>query len=177
MASPVLLISKSDFVDWKHLSVNVDSVSDLNTYIAEAQEFDLQPVLGAYLFNEFLTSMNEDEPEQRFLNLLNGETYQDASGYNFNFKGVKVVLIYYVYARIIVSNGVKSTASGMVLKTLENSERISDKQRAQMVNQAMSGARKFEDDMVKYLFDHSTDFPLWSTPRRKNKGTVKITAI
>jgi hypothetical protein len=177
MAAPVLLISKADFVDWKHVSVNIDSVSDLNTYIAEAQEFDLQPVLGAYLFNEFQTNINADEPEERFTKLLNGETYADSSGNQFQFKGVKVVLIYYVYSRLIINNGLKSTASGMVLKTLENSERISDKQRAQMVNQAKSGARKFEDDLVKYLCDHSTDFPLWANPVRKNKGTVRITAI
>lgn len=177
MASPILLISKADFVDWKNLSINIDAIKDLNTYIAEAQEFDLQPVLGAYFFREFQQAFAQVSPPQKFTDLLNGVTYTDATGNEFEFKGVKVVLIYYVYVRLLVVNGVKSTYSGFVQKTLENSERISDKQRAEMVNQTKSGAKKFENDMLKFIADHKTDYPLYKGGIIKNSGTVKITAI
>lgn len=177
MATPILLIQKSDFVDWKTVSVNVDSIQDLNAYIRESQEFDLQPVLGAYLFREFQNNATGANPIQKYADLLNGKTYIDSSGNEFEFKGVKPVLVYYTYARLLVVNGVKQTYSGFVTKTLDDSTMISNAQRAEMINQAKSGAKKFEDDLVKYLLDFSVDFPLWKGGIRKNTGTVKITAI
>lgn len=160
------LISVTDFTNNKYLSQNLDD-RDIDPIIDEAQEFDLKPVLGRELYLDLITNFTETKYQE----LLNGKTYTP-TGYTspVQFQGLKEVLKYYVYKRMIVLDGVKSTNSGFVMKTLENSERISGTQRTQMIAQAASGARSHEDEMVFFLNNYSTTYPLWKCSLRKNQG-------
>lgn len=160
------LINITDFTENKSLTQNLDA-RDIDPIISEAQDFDLRPVLGPQLYLDFITNINQTKYQE----LLNGKTYTPTGGTApIEFKGLKMVLKYYVYARLLVADGVKSTNSGFVLKTLENSERISGAQRTQMIAQARSGAKAYEDDMVCFLNNYSDTYPLWSCTTRKNKG-------
>lgn len=160
------LISITDFTNNKYLSQNLDD-RDIDPIIDEAQEFDLKPVLGRELYLDFITNVTAT----KYQDLLNGKTYTPTGSTSpIEFKGLKEVLKYYVYKRMIVLGGVKSTNSGFVLKTLENSERIPATQMAQMIAQAASGARAYEDDMVLFLNNFHTTYPLWKCSLRKNKG-------
>ena len=160
------LISITDFTNNKYLSQNLDD-RDIDPIIDEAQEFDLKPVLGRDLYLDFSTNVTLD----KYQDLLNGKTYTPTGYTNpVQFQGVKEVLKYYVYARLIVLDGVKSTNSGFVMKQLENSERISGTHRTQMIAQARSGARAHEDEMVFFLNNFYTTYPLWQCSLRKNKG-------
>lgn len=161
------LINITDFTENKFLTQNLDS-SDIDPVIAEAQMFDLKPVLGDALFHD----MMENFTVAKYVNLLDGQTYTPTGATSpIRFSGLKMVLKYYVYARLITDDGIKSTNSGFVRKTLENSERITDKDKALKVAQSRSGAKVYEDEMVKYLNNYSTTYPLWGCDTvRKNKG-------
>ncbi len=161
------LINITDFTENKFLTQNLDS-SDIDTVVEEAQMFDIKPVLGDALFYD----MMENLTVAKYVNLLNGEAYTPTGATSpIRFSGLKIVLKYYAYARYLVLDGTKSTNSGHVRKILENSERISGTQITQMVAQARSGAKVYEDEMVKYLNNYSTTYPLWGCDTvRKNKG-------
>ena len=160
------LISVTDFTNNKYLSQNLDD-RDIDPIIDEAQEFDLKPVLGRELYLDLITNYTETKYQE----LINGKTYTP-TGFtsSIQFQGLKEVLKYYVYARMIVLDGVKSTNSGFVMKTLENSERVSSTQRTQMIAQARSGAKAHEDEMIIFLNNYHTTYTLWNCSLRKNKG-------
>lgn len=161
-----LIISITDFNDYKFLTQNLDS-SDIEPVIFEAQEFDVAPVLGPTLYVDLLNNITAT----KYKTLINGETYTPTGGTApIFFRGLKPVLAYYTYARMIKANGLKSTNSGFVLKELENSIRISSTQLTELIAQARSGAKKYEDDLRCYLNDHQTTYPLWGCTVQKNKG-------
>ena len=160
------LINITDFTENKHLTQNLDS-RDIDPVITEAQEFDIEPVLGAQLYYDMMNNLTAT----KYVELLNGKVYTpngETSPVRFN--GLKMVLKYYVYARLLVVDGVKSTNSGFVVKQLENSERVSGAQRTQMIAQTRSGAKKYEDELRCFLDNYSSIYPLWECGVQKNKG-------
>lgn len=160
------LISITDFTENKFLTQNLKS-SDIDPYIGEAQDFDLKPVLGDALYYDLMNN----QTTTKYVELINGKSYiPNGQTATIQFKGLKMVLKYYTYARLVVVDGVKSTQAGFLQKSLENSERISGTQRAQMIAQARSGAKAYEDDMIKFLNNFQTTYTLWSCSLRKNKG-------
>ena len=160
------LINITDFTENKYLTQNLDD-GDIDPVISEAQEFDIKPVLGAALFYDFMNNLNTT----KYLELFNGKVYTPNGSANpIEFKGLKMVLKYYVYARLLVSNGVKSTNSGFVQKTLENSTVISGTKQTQMIAQTRSGAKAYEDDMRAYLSNYSDIYPLFDCGVIKNQG-------
>ena len=162
----VKLISITDFTENKSLTQNL-AASDIDPIILEAQQFDIKPILGDEQFFDFMANLTAT----KYVNLFNGQTYTPNGSTNpIRFEGLKMVLKYYVYARLLVADGVKSTNSGFVLKTLENSERISGTQKTQMIAQTRSGAKAYEDDMRCYLSNFSSLFPLYGCGTQKNKG-------
>ena len=160
------LIDITDFTENKHLTQNLAG-SDIDPIISEAQDFDIKPVLGAALFYDLMSNLTTT----KYIDLLNGKVYTPTGSTSpIEFKGLKVVLKYYVYARLLVSNGVKSTNSGFVQKTLENSTVISGTKQTQMIAQTRSGAKAYEDEMRAYLSNYSTTYPLYSCGVIKNQG-------
>jgi hypothetical protein len=167
-----------DFTEYKYLTQNLDQ-EELETVIEEALEFDILPVIGAAFMLDITTKLEAEPVETIYDELLNGKTYTPTGATGaIHFKGLKQVLKYYVYARLMVQDGVKSTASGFVHKVLENSERVSSTQRTQMISQTRSGAAKFESDLIAFLCNFAAIYPLYCGGIRKNKGTgFRINAI
>lgn len=160
------IINITDFTENKVLTQNLDS-RDIDPIIAEAQEFDIKPILGAAFYYDMMNNLTAT----KYVELLDGKVYTPTGEANpISFAGLKMVLKYYVYARLLVIDGVKSTNSGFVVKTLENSERVSGAQRTQMIAQTRSGAKAYENDLRCYLSDFSETYPLWECSVRKNQG-------
>lgn len=160
------LINITDFTDNKFVTQNLDD-RDIDPVITEAQEFDIKPVLGAAMYLDMMNNLTAS----KYIDLLDGKTYTpNGCADPIYFSGLKMALKYYVYARLLVTDGVKSTNSGFVQKTLENSERISGTQRTQMIAQTRSGAKAYEDELRAFLCNYSAIYPLYCAGARKNKG-------
>ena len=160
------LINITDFTDRNYLTQNL-SASDIDPVILEAQDFDVKVVLGDALFFDLMAN----QTAAKYIDLLNGIVYTPTGETNpIRFAGLKEVLKYYVYARLLVTDGTKSTNSGFVQKTLENSERISGARLTQMIAQKRSGAKVYEDEMVAFLNNYPAIYPLYECGVRKNQG-------
>lgn len=160
------LINITDFTENKFLTQNLDD-RDIDPVITEAQEFDIKPVIGSAMYLDLMNNLTAS----KYIELLEGKTYTpNGSADAIHFCGLKMVLKYYVYARLLVVNGVKSTNSGFVQKTLENSERISGSQLTQMIAQTRSGAKVYENELRDFLCNYPTIYPLYCAGFQKNKG-------
>lgn len=160
------LINITDFTENKFLTQNLDD-RDIDPIITEAQEFDIKPIIGAAMYLDMMNNLNAS----KYIELLDGKIYTpNGEADAIYFSGLKMVLKYYVYARLLVMDGVKSTNSGFVQKTLENSERISGTRLTQMIAQTRSGAKVYESEMRDFLCNYSAVYPLYCEGFRKNKG-------
>lgn len=169
-----LLISLSDFAGVRDLSSNVEE-AELNTYIRQAQDADLKPLLGEALYWDF----TDNAGDAKYLLLLNGDQYEDGQGNDINYEGVKPMLIHYSYARYVQFANIKTTKSGFMNKENDYSEQISEKAKASMIAQAREMAKVYENGVFKYLVEKATDnYPLWDgVVGEKASSSVRITAI
>jgi hypothetical protein len=160
------LINITDFTENKFLTQNLDD-RDIDPVITEAQEFDIKPIIGAAMYLDMMNNLTAS----KYIELLDGKIYTpNGEADAIYFSGLKMALKYYVYARLLVVNGVKSTNSGFVQKTLENSERISGTQLTQMIAQTRSGAKVYETEVRDFLCNYSAIYPLYCEGVRKNNG-------
>ena len=108
------LINITDFTENKFLTQNLDD-RDIDPIITEAQEFDIKPVIGAAMYLDMMNNLTAS----KYIELLDGKIYTpNGEADAIYFSGLKMVLKYYVYARLLVMDGVKSTNSGFVQKSL-----------------------------------------------------------
>lgn len=172
------LISIEDIQVYKEISNNTDVTKKVDTYIIEAQEFDLRRVMGDELYLDFIDKRENGWAEkEEYKTLFDGGNYT-YQGRTFSFAGLKAVLVYYAYARIIPNLNDQVTAFGLVNKTNEFSSRSEDKIIQRKVAQAISGAEVYQRQMIDYLNRNKSSFPLWKGTCTETKtGSFRITAI
>lgn len=167
-----LLISLNDFDAFKHISANIDEDVDLNPWILEAQLFDLKPFLG----DAFYYDLVRNPTEQKYVDLLDGIAYNYGDS-SIEWQGLKVLLVYYTYARYINNKNFHDTPMGMVEKTNDFSTNAGEKTIARLVSQARAGAAVFEEDLRRFLSVYSTTYTKWRPIAQNGGKPVKITAI
>lgn len=169
------IVTLQDIVEFKPISLNVNQAKALNPFILEAQEFDIRSILG----DEFYLAILADLPTlANYGDLVNGVQYT-YDGKLYETKGIKACLIYYSYARYLANANQTSTPSGMVSKTNDYSDPISEKTLARLIQQARSGAIHFQEQFIDYLNRNESNYPLWKNKctKKLNKASIKIKSI
>lgn len=168
-----LLISTTDFANYRHISANIDSAK-IEPYIYEAQQFDVRPALGDALYYDLL----KHSTETNYSALLDGEDYSALDGYDRHFDGLKSAIVYFAYARYIESANLHSTPLGFVAKRNDYSTEPSDKTIARQVTAARESAKGYLSDALMYLDAKRSDFPLYGKTKTSTpSGGIKITRI
>lgn len=172
-----LLITKEDIAELKPLSENIDSTLKVDPFVREAQEFELRPFLSDEFFIDLVDDFNASPSLQKYKNLFEGSIYT-CGNTKYENPGIKAMLIYYAYARIVKKGPTNSTAFGFVEKLNDDSKPISEKAIARLVDQAMSGAKAYENRVRLFLNRNSSDYPLWDCGvDNKKVGGSRISAI
>lgn len=168
------LIQIADIQAAKPLSGNVNSPKKVDTFVLEAQDFDIRPILG----DEFFADLLNDFPAfNKYDDLWNGSEYTCGDD-TFTNPGLKLVLIYYSWARITSDANITSTSFGLVSKLNEDSTPISEKQLARIVSQGRSGAMAYQNRVVDFLVRTSDDFPLFKCVKNSGKSSgIRISPI
>lgn len=139
-----MMITIDDIRAIRQIAGNVNE-ERVNIYIREAELLDIEPVIGADLY-EKLTNIGEivlpdgeteildetgdnsiivaDENELPLneYKLLNGGYYEDGSGVKHRFEGIKKALAYFAYARFVRNHGTQVTPFGVVNKLGDESQ-------------------------------------------------------
>lgn len=171
------LITISDIQAFKPISNNIDVSKKLNTFIREAQEFDLRPILGDEFYLAIVADFEASPSLVTYSDLFNGVTYTYGSN-TYQHDGLKSVLVYYAYSRYLNDVQINQTAYGAVTKTNPDSQPISEKALARQVGQAVSGARAYEQRVIEYLKRNEATYPLWKCYEKSKKtGGFRVSSI
>lgn len=174
----IALITKEQFDAFKLITANI-AAGKFASYLNEAQEFDLRPLLGTELYIDLQDDAVASPPFGLYADLMNGSTYTKATR-KFKHEGIVAVLSYYVYSRYLMDTGVVSTPFGVVQKTNDFSQPTSEKTIARKISQAQSGAKAYWERVQRYIIDNKTDSFLelyrCATTNTTGQG-VKVSAI
>lgn len=164
-----LLITLSNIQAVKSISLNVNESKQLTPYIQEAQNFDLRELLGDAFYLDLIADFTASPSLELYSFLFNGGSYVHGNDTYF-MDGIKQYLIYCTYARYLSNSNVISTATGLVHKTNQYSERVDEKTISRLVAQSRSGATFIENNIKDYLSRKSSDYPLYKKVREKSTG-------
>lgn len=176
-----LLISFSDFKQYKHLSENVNKEADIMPYILEAQRLDIRPFLGDALYYDIVKTYPypdvtvNDPLVTNYTPLIEGEEYTNCNNELVMFYGLKPSIVYFAYARLLSYLGKKATRTGYNRKTNDFSEPVSGREREDDINNARSNAIYYQNDTIDYLQENKDVYTLWN--RGKSvlvKSSIKI---
>ncbi len=171
------LITLADIQAYKPISANVNEVKQLNTYIQEAQEFDLRPFLGDEFYLALVADFEASPSLATYGDLFNGVDYVYNSD-TYRNDGIKVMLVYYAYARYLNNAQNIITPNGIVSKQNNSSTPTSDKSVARLVNQAFSGGKIYENRVLDYLIRNNSDYPLYKCVKStKRTGGLRISSV
>lgn len=177
-----LLISYSDFLDYRPISQNISKDKELEPYILQAQRLDLRPFLGAALYHDIIKNFPypavavADPAVTNYTPLINGEEYTDCRGDLIEFLGLKPMIVLYAYARFIQNVSNKVTRIGVVRNTNTFSEGLTRSEINDMVQTAKSDALFYQREAFDYLQEKKTEYPLWENRGGlvANKSSVKL---
>lgn len=150
-----LLISKEKVAALLQVAIGYD-VTNFNSFIDQAQEFDLKPLVCEDFFYDLLAK-KADEPYKK---LIEGGTY-DHNGRQYEFKGIEGVLAYFSYARYFLESPAVATSHGIVTRTTPNSTPVELQERRNTYYKKREQAMSLWQDVNNYINRHSTDFPSW----------------
>jgi len=167
ISAPLITLANIQAV--KSISLNVNESKQLTPYIQEAQNFDLRELLGDAFYLDLIADFTASPSLADYSLLFNGGSYIHGNE-TYYLDGVKQFLIYCTYARYLSNSNVIPTATGLVHKTNQYSEKVDEKTIARLVAQSRSGATFIENGIKDYLRRKSSDYPLYKCEREKSTG-------
>lgn len=170
-----ILIGKGDIEAYAQVSILANVEKQLNHYILAAQNLDVKPFLG----NAFWTDLMEKHREDPYKLLLSGGTYT----YNdviYSFSGLKAAIASYTYSRYVLTRNAQDTAFGIVNKTTDFSEPVSDKYLSLISNQHKMAGQAYLNEVDEFLKRNLSDYPLYKTEscnegKKRTKGSIRMT--
>lgn len=140
--------------------------------IAEAQDIDLAPAIGAALLE-----VVQDDHSERMERLLNGGTWEDCNGIH-RHKGIKTALAYYAWARATRASVVTATRFGAVVKQDDYSRTSSAQERQAAYGEAFAIADHYLAEVVEFLNANRDIYPEYCGGRVTNtRNKVKIIGL
>ena len=152
----IFLIDKSIVASKLQVAIGYDAM-EFNTFINEAQQFDLKPQVQEDFFFDLL----EKRAEVTWKKLIDGGDYE-YNNRTYNFQGIATVLSYFSYARFVMSSSAVSTSHGMVVKTTPNSVPLSLEERKNFYYKKKAEANNMMEDVAKFIERNITDYPSWN---------------
>ena len=121
------IITRSDIIEFWPNSVNI-AQDKIDSAILRAQQADLEPLLGIYLYQSFIDDYNGSTFDTAiYKTLFDGGEYE-YGGYTRYFRGVRNLLSVYSFVRLVDLTTINLTSAGMVDKITEESETQEDYQ-------------------------------------------------
>ena len=121
--------------------------------IEEAELLDIKPKIGDELF------LRISEEPQAYDELLSGGQYEDCSGNERSFVGLKRTLAYYTWARLVKTAPNHLTRFGFVQKRDEHSAATEFRERQVAYNDAFAIADSYARQCIDYIQSDPGKFP------------------
>jgi hypothetical protein len=156
---------------------SVDSKFDetrFNSFVGEVQRINLRGLLGDALYLAFMAS---ERTSGIYADLLNGKDYTYESE-TIHYYGLKPVLCYW-WLSLAAREGDLFMSQVGAINLVNNPQQSfeSAKQKDQIAIQYMQNAQQYANDVIKFLNENATDYPLWKSTSEVSKSnftTFKI---
>jgi len=156
----VAIIAKADIQNLWDFSENIDQ-SKIDAAILRAQQTDLESILGAPLYHEFIEDYNGlTFDTATYQNLYDGGEYT-YNGQTIYYRGIKALLSVYSYVHLMDIIRINVVRSGQVYKVSEESEFLEDFQARADNRKAKSDAIRLEKDTLQFIETNISDYPLF----------------
>ena len=155
----VLLIEADDIRKFRNVASGVNEEKEIHSFILEAQELDIKPVLG----NALYTNLLSNRTSTIYKALLDGGEYTyEAKVYSF--MGLKTVIAYFTHSRYILNRNVQDTPFGAMVKgENEYGKATADKEIQRISIQSANSGQSFLDDVMVFLERNKTTYPLYES--------------
>lgn len=167
-----MMITINDIRAIRQVAANV-SEDRVNIYIREAELLDIEPVIGAQLYEtltnvgnialdevgtqlldetgqNYITIRDENELPLNEYKLLNGGYYEDEDGVRHRFEGIRKALAYFAYARFVRNHGTQVTPFGVVNKLGDESQNADSRSIAAVSADARRIGEMWLDESMKF---------------------------
>jgi hypothetical protein len=155
------LVLTSDFTGEYHISETC--YTELETYITKYEKYYLLMLLGADLYDLFISDLDASTPQVPqtaiYLSIFN-EFYIDDNSCLYVSDGIKVMLIQFIYWKYNRDNAFSNTTVGFKRTIGENSDNLGyngDKM-IEVYNDGTTNHNAIE----WYICDNDTDYPLYN---------------
>ena len=170
------LIVLSDVQKYKTIYRAFEAELDIEAYIEEAQLLDLKQWLGDAFLMQLIEQRRTNSlmPANKLILYGGAYTYD---GQTRHVEGICAVLAYYTYARFVIRSSAKATQFGMVTKTDNYSEPVSDAKLSKMKRESVEAAEAYKQDVILLLTRKPEDYPLDASCKSSSKRKQKIRII
>jgi hypothetical protein len=157
-----LIVTREDMAMYRPISKNIPQ-DRVEVFINEAQILDLMPILGHALYYDFVNKFDQtgDPMYTAYQALLNGSTWI-SGGVTVQHYGLKPIVAYYALARLTKNNQINLTSYGVTSKVNPQSEPVQPLQLKDQINELNSVAVAYQDQVMKFLQENSTTYPLYN---------------
>lgn len=120
---------------------------EVETFIRECEDLYIIPAIGLERFKNLL----RDRKEEKYIKLLDGGEYEDKEGTLKKCSGLRFALSYFVYAKMIMSDGGLLTRTGLMQHNDSYASREDDKNRVRRYNDVMEIAETYLGSCLAFL--------------------------
>ena len=161
-----LLITLNDIIEiCDNVSSNLREDKLVNAEILNAQRFDLSTFLGESFYYDFI----QNSTDQKYIDLLNGKEFVNCENETVFFYGLRYVLSWRAYAKMLNRAGLHLTRTGSRRKQGQTETEPYDSEKlSQALNNANSRAIFYENNALEFLEKNKIDYPLYKGCKASN---------
>ena len=168
-----LLATKEDFNDFRSISKNI-ATEKIDIFIRESQLIEIRAFLGSTIYLQLQEDYDENTKtfgNPIFNSLWFGVDYINKKQEEVRFNGYMNSLVYFAYGRFLLQQQMNVSRFG--LESLQDtiSEDTPLAQVKTKAKEALSMAIQYQEDCVKFIEVHATDYPTFKTKESKGKNT------
>lgn len=166
----MILVQRTDFTGQFALVKTAKTNPDIDAYIEQYEKKYILQLLGVELGKLFIADVQavstSDPIETRFQALIDEFDEQDDLGRVYSSKGIKQMLVAFIYYHYIIEDQVKVSTSGTVKDDAETAKVLNPRQAARMAEKRWNAALDTAE-AIQYLcaFKSPEDYPEF-------KGTI-----
>jgi len=161
-----LLIQLTDIIEiCDNVSSNLREDKLVNAEILNAQRLDLSKFLGDSFYYDFITN----NTDQKYIDLLNGKEFENCEGETVYFYGLRYVIAWRAYAKMLNRSSLHLTRTGSRRKQGQTeTEPYNNEKLSQALNNANSRAIFYENNALEFLEQEKESYSLWKGCKSSN---------
>jgi len=160
----VSLITITDVQAYRKIDPKFNQAK-FDAFVRDIQRKNLRSLLGSALYYAF---MNDDRTSGVYADLLNGKVYE-YQGETIEYYGLKPYLCF-LWLSIAAREGDLFLTNYGSVQFVNNQQQSFEtaKEKEKIAAGYMETAQGYENDVIKFLNENSSDFPLWEGDTEKS---------